>query len=75
MPRVYKELQKVNTKGIKWPIEKWGSELNRQYSKTERKMFNGSLKVLNILSGQGSTNGNNLENTTSPQSEWLHQQI
>jgi hypothetical protein len=35
--RIYKELQKLNTKRTSNPINKWRNELNRQLSKEEYK--------------------------------------
>jgi hypothetical protein len=35
IPRIYRELKKLNSRKINEPIKKWANELNRTFSKEE----------------------------------------
>jgi hypothetical protein len=57
--RIYKELKKLNSPKIKEPTKKWGSELNRSFSKEEIQMAKKTHeKILAISSHKGNANQN-----------------
>jgi hypothetical protein len=64
IPRIYKELKKLNTKGENNPMDKWANELNRQLSNEGVQMVTNTLAIREM---QIKTT---LDSIT-PQSEWL----
>jgi hypothetical protein len=58
--KTYKELKKVDSRKSNNPIEKWGSELNKEFSPEEYRMAKKHLKkMFSILNHQGNANQNN----------------
>jgi hypothetical protein len=57
--RIYRELKKLNSPRINEPIKKWGSELNRTFSKEEIKMAKKTQEKMLTISGyKGNANQN-----------------
>jgi single-stranded DNA-specific DHH superfamily exonuclease len=44
IPRIYRELKKLNSPKINEPIKKWATELNRTFSKEELQMAKEHMK-------------------------------
>jgi hypothetical protein len=51
IPRIYRELKKLNTPNINEPIKKWAAELNRTFSKEEIQMGKKHMKKIPTISG------------------------
>jgi hypothetical protein len=58
IPRIYRELKKLNSPKINKPIKKWATELNRTFSKEEIQMPKSHEKRLTISSHKGNANQN-----------------
>jgi hypothetical protein len=59
---IYKELKKLDSRETNYPIKKWGTELNKEFSIEEYQMAEKHLKkMFNILSHQGNAYQNNPE--------------
>jgi hypothetical protein len=56
--RIYRELQKLNFSKINEPMKKWGSELNRTFSKEEIQMAKKHMTNAPISSHKGNANQN-----------------
>ena len=62
IPKIYKELKKVDSRKSNSPLKRWGSELNKEFSPEEyRKAEKHLKKMFNILNHQGNANQNNPE--------------
>ena len=56
---IYKELKKVDSRKSNNPIKKWGSELNKEFSREEYQMAEKNLKkMFSILNHQRNANQN-----------------
>jgi hypothetical protein len=59
VPRIYKELKKLNSPKINEPIKKWATELNRAFSREEIQMAKKTHeKMPTISSHKGNANQN-----------------
>jgi hypothetical protein len=59
---IYKELKNLDSRNSNNPINKWGTELNKEFSTEEYRRAEKHLKkMFNILNHQGNANQNNLE--------------
>jgi hypothetical protein len=55
--RIYRHLKKLNSPKINEPIKKWGTELNRTFSKEEVQMAKNHMKkMLTIPGHKGNAN-------------------
>jgi hypothetical protein len=60
--KIYREFKKLNSPQINEPIKKWGSELNRTFSKEEIQMAKKHMKkMLTISSYKGNADQNPTE--------------
>jgi hypothetical protein len=64
--RIYSELKKLNSPKINESIRKWGTELNRTFSKEEIQMARKYEKMLTISSHKGSANQSTLRFHLTP---------
>jgi hypothetical protein len=59
---IYKELKKLYSRNSNNPIEKWGTELNKEFSTEEYQRAERQLKkMLKIFNHRGNANQNHLE--------------
>jgi cobalamin biosynthesis protein CobD/CbiB len=49
--RIYRELKKLNSQNINYPISKWANELNRAFSKNEVQMDRKHMKKMLTIPG------------------------
>jgi hypothetical protein len=68
--RICKELKNLNTKRINNAINKWGSELNRQFSK-ELQVANEYMKRMYLATREMQIK--TMLRSISPQTEYYHQ--
>jgi hypothetical protein len=67
--RIYRELKKLNSLKINEPIKKWGSELNKTFSKEEIQVAKKTHeKMFTVSSQKGSAHKSTLS-STSPRLE------
>jgi type II secretory pathway component PulC len=65
--RIYKELQKLNTKRTNNPFNKWANVLNKQFSKDKVQMINKyMMKLFTVISYKGNANQNDTEIPSHP---------
>ena len=59
---IYKKLKKLNSRNSNNPIQKWGTDLNKEFSTEKYRMAEKHLKkMFNIFNHQGNANQNNPE--------------
>lgn len=73
---IHKELQKLNTKGRKLPINKCAKDLNRQFKEKKKvvKICEATLKGFNILLHQRNANENYFQMASHPGQNGCHRQ-